>query len=204
MKTSLIITGLLLAGSQLRAAIHTVVTDGLHFVPERVVARVGDTIEFDLSPGFTATEVSAATWTTNGNVPLKAQGAFDFENPAMFQVATQGQRFYVCKWHNFTGMKGFIEVIGPSNVAENEPELMVSIYPNPVTDILNFNVLNADNMEAIIDLYDQHGSKVMDLGAKQVLSNGAKRFDVSKLPGGIYFLNITMNNRVKSYRFLKQ
>jgi plastocyanin len=204
MRTLILQIGICLAVLPANAAIYTVVSDGLHFVPDNVVARVGDTIEFDLNAGFTATEVSATTWSLNGNTPLVAQGAFNIDGPGMVVMETEGNRYYVCKWHNTTGMKGMIQVLGPTGVPQNQPELMVTIYPNPVINNLYLNIVGSNNVPVSMDIFDMNGQKVLDLGGKQVLSNGVKSIDVSMLPNGFYLIEMTYYGKLKSIRFLKQ
>lgn len=203
MKKFLFYTVFFLAGLQAKATIHTIVTDGLNFIPQHVAASVGDTIEFDLGPAFTATEVSATTWNLNGNTPLVQQGSFDLERPGMIVMTHEGYRYYVCKWHHTTGMKGSIQVLGPNGVRDVLPQLQATIYPIPTQNNLFLNILGTDNTEVIMDIFDDKGQKVLDLGGKQVLSFGVKPIDVAMLPAGVYYLNIQVNSTIRSMRFVK-
>lgn len=196
-----------LAVFQANATQYTISTKGLAFEPGTLTVRVGDTILFDPGPGFTATEVSATTWKLNGNRSLvseNAPGAFDFEEKAILIPQQEGNRYFVCKWHHTTGMKGYIKVLGPGDQTPAVENLHMNIYPIPTQNNLYLNILGDSDIPAILEIMDINGRKVMDLGAKQVLSNGVKPIDVSMLAPGIYYLVVTVNSNIRSLRFVKQ
>ncbi|HUP13581.1 MAG TPA: T9SS type A sorting domain-containing protein [Niastella sp.] len=189
-----------------KATVHTVMsTSSFTFTPPTVNANVGDTVVFILTSPHTATEVSFSTWTAGGSTPLS--GGFNFNSssplPAV-KMTAPGTRYFVCQPHASMGMKGQINVTGGSNVVEQNTGFLMSLYPNPATDLINLNISGAENEVVSISVVNLLGSKVIDLGGKQTLSNGVKHIDISALPKGVYFLNIVSDNKNKSFRFVKQ
>lgn len=68
----------------------------------------------------------------------------------------------------------------------------ISIYPNPVSNILN--IKTEGNIEA--EIYDMNGRKV--------LSSLSKNIDVQKLQTGIYSIKVTSDNTSTSLKFIKK
>ena len=66
--------------------------------------------------------------------------------------------------------------------AINEDISSLSVYPNPVKDILTIN-----GMYSSVEIYDIYGKLVLSSDAKQTIN-------VSSLSNGIYFININTNN----------
>lgn len=210
MKKILLSSALCLGLMASKATIHTITISGFTFSPATTTAMVGDTVAWVLTGVHTATEVSSATWTANGNTPLS--GGFNFNAASTtsatswIQVTAPGTRYFVCSPHvSSMHMKGQINVSGTTGIEEQTQTVAFNLYPNPASDFVNLNVSGADNEMVTIDVLNLLGSKVMDLGGKQPLMNGAKRIDISALPKGVYFLNIVADNRTRtSVRFVKQ
>lgn len=82
------------------------------------------------------------------------------------------------------------------NIAEQkESDIELSVFPNPVTDVLK---VNTDHSNFEVTLYDP-------LGRTLISKNNLKEIDVVNLPAGIYFLQISVNNElVKSFKIIKQ
>ena len=66
--------------------------------------------------------------------------------------------------------------------AINEDISSLSVYPNPVKDILTIN-----GMYSSVEIYDIYGKLVLSSDAKQTIN-------VSSLSDGVYFININTNN----------
>ena len=84
---------------------------GFGFVPKEAVVGVGETFQFLLGKGHTATEVDFETWLKSGTEAL--DGGFhvglDAETGEL-SFDTQGVRYYVCLPHAEMGEKGQIRV----------------------------------------------------------------------------------------------
>ena len=71
-------------------------------------------------------------------------------------------------------------------------EKLISVYPNPANDILNFRIPSA-NFE--IKMYNAFG--------QQVISSEKNRIDISGLEGGAYFIKITIDEKVITRKVIK-
>lgn len=209
MKKILLSSALCLGLMASKATIHTITISGFTFSPATTTAMVGDTVAWVITGIHTATEVSSTTWAANGNTPLS--GGFNFNAASTssasswIQVTAPGTRYFVCSPHASMGMKGQINVSGTTGIEEMTQTLAFNLYPNPASDFINLNVSGAENNLVTIDVINLLGSKVIDLGGKQTLTNGVKRIDISALPKGVYFLNIVADNKNRSsVRFVKQ
>jgi len=86
------------------------------------------------------------------------------------------------------------------SVGELNNELGFSIYPNPVSEKLIFNI-NKQNLVAKI--YDAAGKLV--LLCEKVPSNGAKNeLNVEKLSPGLYHIQLTESNQQFDLKFIKE
>ncbi len=75
---------------------------------------------------------------------------------------------------------------------------LLSIYPNPVTNIVNFN-FPEDLNELNSFIYTVFGSTILE--SNIVKSNPT--MVISHLPKGIYFLQVNYNNEVKIFKIIK-
>ena len=75
--------------------------------------------------------------------------------------------------------------------------LHLSIYPNPVRDILNIHLPRHDS--SMITIYDIHGIEKI----REFVSEGQPSIDISRLPSGIYLVCLIMNDVRLIGRFVK-
>jgi hypothetical protein len=80
----------------------------------------------------------------------------------------------------YTSLAGCNAVCNTTDVTETISNL--SVYPNPVKDVLTIN-----GMYSSVEIYDIYGKLVLSSDAKQTIN-------VSSLSNGIYFININTNN----------
>lgn len=71
-----------------------------------------------------------------------------------------------------------------------------SLFPNPTQSILNFKTNTAVNS---IKVYSALGQNVMTISPKITQDT----IDVSQLSDGLYFVKVTINNKIKTYKFIK-
>jgi hypothetical protein len=102
---------------------------------------------------------------------------------------------------------------------ENQPEANlvpnflpgeIIIYPNPVKNLLNINILHANKGKHQLELLDVLGAKIKEV---QLVYNGLgalQKWNMSGLPAGQYILNIRQTNPVtgrlmkkKAFKILK-
>lgn len=73
-----------------------------------------------------------------------------------------------------------------SSVADAASEVKVSVYPNPVVDIIN--VVATDGVKSV---------KILDVTGKVVATSADAQIDMSKLPTGLYLVKINDSKVVK-------
>lgn len=82
-----------------------------------------------------------------------------------------------------------------SSIAENNIE-KIGIYPNPVSDILNLDLIDAKVLT--VSIYSTTGQLVREM------SNSNSRIDVSELHDGLYQVVVTTENGLYANSFLKK
>ncbi|TRX11278.1 LamG-like jellyroll fold domain-containing protein [Flavobacterium gawalongense] len=85
-------------------------------------------------------------------------------------------------------------LISEENAAED-----VTVYPNPVTTLLNVKVSEVHS-GATLQLYNSLGMKVQS----QALTTTSEVMSLERLPSGMYFLNITNGNETTVKKIIKE
>ena len=99
---------------------------------------------------------------------------------------------------------------------QNQPEVNlvksflsdeIKVYPNPVKNILEINILHANKGKHQIELLDAKGNKIKEVQLVYDGMGALEKWNLSKLPSGQYFLNIRqmhpVNGRVVKKRAYK-
>ena len=102
---------------------------------------------------------------------------------------------------------------------QNQPEVNlvksflsdeIKVYPNPVKNILEINILHANKGKHQIELLDASGVKVKEIQLDYNGMGALENWNLSGLPAGQYFLNIRQTNSVNgtlmkkgAYKILK-
>lgn len=148
--------------------------------------------------GNTSEDDFIIVWETE--MTAKAPGEWHYYDVDL--RAYQGQDIYVAIVH-FDCSNQFMLNIDDvmlyrtyNDVAENNAE-RVSVYPNPVTDIL---FVESENTVDCYEIYTMSGAMV----SHQTISSRSFNVDVNKLPAGVYFINIYANGQKQTCRFVKQ
>ena len=71
----------------------------------------------------------------------------------------------------------------------NHQDEELNIFPNPASNSITIETKNAELTSAVI--FDSKGTEVM----KQELQNGNNKINLEKFSEGIYFIQITGNNK---------
>ena len=77
--------------------------------------------------------------------------------------------------------------------------LAVTLYPNPVKDVLKLAGLNA-NAKTTISIIDMHGRVIM----KTTISNVSTSLNINQLQAGTYLAKIETNNNTTALKFVKE
>ena len=84
-------------------------------------------------------------------------------------------------------------------VEDNAIKLNMSVYPNPVTDIVNIKAKNLNDYQLILS--DVNGKQLL---VKQV-SNASSLLDLSNYRRATYYLSINQNGKLlKTYKIIKK
>lgn len=89
-----------------------------------------------------------------------------------------------------------VNVIAPPLAASNATKSQLSVYPNPVKDILN--ITTADRKVTEVTFYSADGKLV-----KSVTENVAN-VNVSSLPKGVYIVKVKTSDSEKSFKVIKE
>lgn len=87
--------------------------------------------------------------------------------------------------------------VGPTGLAELSKQ-GISIYPNPANNILHIDVKTAAEINFTITDFT---GRVVKSQSANAASN---KIDITKLSQGVYHLNISVNDQLYVYRFVKQ
>ena len=196
MKTILQKAALLIAGVSFAAITHatviTVSVTNFSFSPASFTANVGDTVMWMWSAGtHTTTSLTvpagAATW----NNPMTSS------SPMFNYVITQpGSYTYWCAIHK-TAMEGSftVNVAGVPNIS-NLVSDYVTVFPNPVSGVLNMHLkAGSDNEELIIA--DMQGREMI----RQNPASTDNAFNVSTWPKGVYFYSLKRKEQMLNGKF---
>lgn len=87
-------------------------------------------------------------------------------------------------------------------VNDNVAELELKIYPTVLDNVLNIEFSNIENGKAVVDIFSSNGSKILTV-SKNVTANEKLELNVSNLSTGIYVCKVQIDNRVKTFKVLK-
>jgi hypothetical protein len=73
----------------------------------------------------------------------------------------------------------------------DKPE--ISLFPNPVEDLINIKISNTFSIEKI-EVHNLISSKITEFKNLEKTINSTQQIDVSKLPKGVYFFKIILEN----------
>ena len=77
-------------------------------------------------------------------------------------------------------------------------ENLISLYPNPISNVVNFNFAN-DIANLNVTIYNVLGGVIFE---SKILKSNPKA-DISSLAKGLYFLQIKYDNEFKTFKILK-
>ena len=155
------------------------------------ISQSGDTL-------FANTGATSYQWYFNGNI---ISGATDY-----FYVAPSGGDYNVVATD---GNGCEVEAVVFNVIAGLTSALLegegVHLYPNPVGDEVKIQKLEVKSGTAVeISVYNMIGGKVMNLLPEPGKMNPEATYDVSMLPGGIYFIEIASDSTIFRAKFVKQ
>ena len=156
------------------------------YSPQTITINAGDTVVFEISSGHDVVEVSQQTWNSNGNTQLSGGFSLPYGGGTLLTAnLTAGTHYYVCTPHAYMGMKASIIVQNITPVINNKVFSEFSVYPNPVTDVVNIRITGDKKGEVF---------SIVNLAGKQVLTGKLEdeinSVDLSGLNSGLYFVQL--------------
>jgi hypothetical protein len=91
--------------------------------------------------------------------------------------------------------------VGITGINENSnPDEFITVFPNPVKDMVNINVKKQNNDDVHMQIFDAMGKIVFDKNTR-----GQNNYiNFSKQASGIYFVRTTFNGKTASSKFIKE
>ena len=78
-------------------------------------------------------------------------------------------------------------------------ESQMTVYPNPVTDVLNINITTSQDETTTGKLFDSNGRLIYS----HTLVSGTNTVNMGRFPGGIYLLQLISNKQVQHIKIIK-
>ena len=153
-------------------------------------ATAGDDIVWMKSLGAPPTTLGAQTTVDGSNIQKQVYGMTiaDFDQDGDQDIASISYQVPA------DGVYWFENLLETLNVPENELADIISIYPNPTSNRINFKGITE---KTNVSVYDILGKKIISQSI-----NVNQALDVSKLQNGIYILRLDDLN--SSFKFVKE
>ncbi|MBI1225360.1 MAG: T9SS type A sorting domain-containing protein [Bacteroidetes bacterium] len=99
---------------------------------------------------------------------------------------------------------GFTEDLS-ATAAEPNKEWGWNVFPNPANSVINVEVATQKTQTASLDLFNANGQPISSVFKNKLFSSGTHRQSVAveKLPVGVYFLVLNIDNQKQVLGFLK-
>jgi hypothetical protein len=133
----------------------------------------------------------------------------DFTDDACMNMFTYGQKNKMRGIFSLTGARNsFLNSMAcDSSLAEGSPlpdiilppETGISVYPNPVIDILNIKSQGIELAGQVAEIISIEGKKL----GRYILSSNNESIDLGKLPGGVYLLKIGIGKERRIFKIVK-
>lgn len=97
--------------------------------------------------------------------------------------------------HKYSDIKGV-------NFSREVADGLISIYPNPATQMVHLDVsgLELDNVETKLNIFDMYGRSMLQ---KAITGSGLEPIDVQNYPAGVYNIAVTQGDKLHQKQFIK-
>ena len=159
----------------------------MYWTPERIIFSVDDVVHYTYDPSMQ----DDSTW------------PFDAEQYLLLNVAIQ--QSIVPSFTQDTMEIDYVRVYqeSPLSTSGIYEDLIQVYYPNPVDDKLNIAVENAEAQNVPLKIYNMNG-KLVRTYTKAVTNNIILLNNLDELSSGIYLVVYTLENSVRSLKFVKR
>ncbi len=166
---------------------------GMSSTNQQITINVGDTVTWTWGGGTHNLRSTGGTESFNS-------GYYTGPGPQFsYTFNTPGVTTYICDPHP-NSMYGTVTVTGTASV--DEVNLFdFSLFPNPVSEIINMKFENIVNGQITVEIYDVLGK--LNSKSNTALINNKVSLDVSSLSKGIYIAKVYSEDGVSVRRFVK-
>lgn len=92
-----------------------------------------------------------------------------------------------------------------TNITENTNTVILGVYPNPIKDAIQINMISNKSGDYQFSLLDLNGKEVLDLGERNLKTGPSNiKFNLTNLTQGVYFLSINGVESSSVYKIVKQ
>ena len=176
--------------------------DSFYYSPQRYDGSFDEVLGVIGQPASLYQSLSGPDYTFSWYKNLDENMNIGTESLFFNEVKTEDYGFYTVEAYTYSKISNnvlqlslFREPIKLTNkLGVEDPSKSIKIFPNPTTDFINILATNK-SIEKVL---------IYDLSGKQVMSTTATRINVSRLPSGVYMLNIKTENGIKNFKFIKQ
>jgi len=134
--------------------------------------------------------------TSCGNTSDMFMNYMDYTDDDCMNIFTKGQ-----KARMYATLNGFRSSIKSSNgcvqngISKSDIVKDISIFPNPVSEIINLNIVLFDNDDISVKILDMFGKEIYYVSKKN-LSNLNLEINLSDYSAGMYFVRILTKNQL--------
>ncbi len=96
-----------------------------------------------------------------------------------------------CKKNEIILNQGFqqnFDIILLTSKSDNYKDVIINIYPNPVSEIINIDLSEANDCELRVDMFDTQGKRLFAI--KKIKKQQSVQIELSELPAGEYILMV--------------
>jgi len=93
---------------------------------------------------------------------------------------------------------------GLSSVRFNELDADISVWPNPINDVLNIDIDAPQGLEVEVNLTNIYGNIILTTNESITSGQQQLTYDMSLYPTGIYFVSIISKDGITSRKLIKE
>jgi len=90
----------------------------------------------------------------------------------------------------------YVENQPQTNVVPSFLPNEVKVGPNPITDVVEINILHGEKGKVLIELLDNKGNKIKAIQINYSGMGAYQKWDIVGLPAGQYFINVRQTHAV--------
>ncbi len=147
------------------------------------------------------TSTSTATNWTPFNIPISSYSTADSAEIGFSAFYGKYGQYPVGPWGNSVM---YVDNISFDNLVNSIPEQTFkdnySIYPNPASDIVTFNINSTNNANFAINIYNINGSLVKS----EILKQNQRQINIGDLCNGVYMVEIKSKDWTENKRLIIQ